>query len=684
MPTQHTRKIGRITHQWGSTIMPVLDPDTGLVTTLLVERGGERTNAYVTELRPNEDTIFLEGPGITPEQASSAYILSLLKDENPGYRRHRSAFFVEKEFSDDGTRYETTRLRADLYTAVASQRPDLFKPEELANLPEHVFRKYMTDRPAEISPENLDGWKLDFSRETVKGVASYIREKSIEADAWRYSGLSPVYRWLNGDAIHPIHNSRKSEQIKNIPIADLAEDVVVIAKALGADDLTMRASEVADTERRATGDDYAKRGSPYFEIVDAHSSAVRDMRGIMRDVKDGKHSDGQKKHKKGRVHEEMPEWKLRVLEKLEPMLENKVVGSRFYGFDLVESPERGEVTDSRGHGLPVRVLTTTDEERARKAYASTGIKQAPSRRPDSLRASLFRSYELLGEIYRAAVPFYIQDIKEDPSGRIQILPRNVNTTFSHFRTNDGSTMVCVPIDDFKYLSPALVYSHTRLVGMWEQWMRLLGTAKNDRDFRREFMRTLNSHLPDKHPSADMLNQAYSSSALLKRLFDTEKRFAREITTGMRRVDERELDGVIMLSPERFKTTHRLAGEKYKALTDIFSEIDRACADPIKELKRLDAQMPSDVTLFRLFPRSMSAGLDTLNTHERERGMFRQIVSMYGVDPPEAAAAYEDEVLKSAQATHGRIRDLREKNHVKGRMIFALADLAGRNIQTVEI
>ena len=125
MTTQNTPKIGRLTHQWGSTTMPLIDPDTGIVTTLLVERDGERRNAYVTELIPNADTIFLEGSGITTEQASSAYILALLKSENPGYRQHRSAFFIEQGFLDDRTTYETTRLRADLYNAVASQRPVL-------------------------------------------------------------------------------------------------------------------------------------------------------------------------------------------------------------------------------------------------------------------------------------------------------------------------------------------------------------------------------------------------------------------------------------------------------------------------------------------------------------------------------------------------------------------------------
>ncbi|MBI4177739.1 MAG: hypothetical protein HY516_05265 [Candidatus Aenigmarchaeota archaeon] len=684
MTTQNRPNVYRLTHQWGSTTMPLIDPDTGLVTTLLVERDGERRNAYITELQPNRDTIFLEGAGVAKEQVSSAYILSLLKSENPGYQQHRSAFFVEQGFLDDKTTYETTRLRADLYTAVAAQRPDLFKPEELANLPGYVFKKHMANRPVEISPEDAGKWRLDFSQDTVKGVASYIREKSAEAGAWRYTGLKPVYKWLSGETIHPTHNSRKSEQIKDVSTADLAEDVVAMARALGADDLAVRASDIADTERKTMGDDYARRGSPYFEIVDAHRSAVRDMRGIMREVGDDKPAAKKAKTKKGRVHDEMPEWKARLLEKLEPLLENKVVGSRFYGFDLVEMAERGEETGKPVHGLPIRVLTTTNEERAKRTYASAGIMQAPSRRSASLRTSLLRSYELLGEIYKAAVPLYISGIQEDLGGRIRMLPRNVNTSFKHTRTNDNSSMACIQTDDMRYLSPAFGYSHSKLIDTWVQWMRLVGNAKADRNFRRNFVRALNSDLPDNHPAAGMLKEAYFGSALLKKLFGTERTFAREITTGMRRVDASEMEAVTGFSPAQFTEMHRSAGEKYKTLSMIFSDLGRACAEPIEELKVIDKQIPNDVTLFRLFTRSMSANLDILNIHERERAMFRQVVSMYGIDPSEVMSAYEDVILKTAQATHNRIRELKEKHQIKSRFVSAMVDLSGRIIDTVDL
>ncbi len=683
--TTHTKpKIGRLTHQWGSTTMPLIDPDTGIVTTLLVERDGERRNAYVTELRPNIDTIFLEGAGVAQEQVSSGYILSLLKSENPGYQRHRIAFFVEQGFLDDRTTYETTRLRADLYSAVAAQRPDLFKPEELDNLTGYIFRKHMADRPAEISPEDADKWRLDFSQETVRHVASYIREKSVETGAWRYSGLAPVYRWLGGETIHPTHNTRKSEQIKDVPIADLAEDVVVMSNTLGAYDLAERAAEVADTERRAMGDEYARRGSPYFEIIDAHRSAVHDMRGIMRETGDGKPADKTRKTKKGRVHDEMPEWKARVLEKLEPLLKNKVVGSRFYSFDLVEMSERGEGTEKPGHGLPIRILTTTSEERAKRTYDSTGIRQAPSRRPDSLRTSLLRSYEILGEIYRAAVPLYIQDLEVDSRGQITLLPRHVADSLCQVTTGGSRVMACINLDEMRFLSPEFGYSHPQLIDLWSKWISVQAKAKKDRPYRRNLMRTLNQHLPDEHPASDILNQVYSNSPLLRRLYETERSFARDFTTAMRQVDSYELSVVVDAPAPAFALAQRYTNEKHRVMSEVFSDLEGACAELIEELKQSDLKIPRDVTMFRMSPRSVSTKLDTVDTSATERSLFRRILSAYGLDPSDIISEYDNVVLKSAQATHDRVKDLKEKHNIVGKFVFGMISMRSRTPSMIEL
>lgn len=666
----HIEKLYHISHSKGSIFLPLRDPVDGTVPKLPIDRDGQ-DERFVTELRPG-DTIYVKGSGIPETSADFSEIKGILRRKRADYNEDRAELFIELGFLDDQSVYETTRLSYDLYHAVAQQRPDLFRREEIENLDKYIFRGLRHDRPDELTAEQVEQWRYNFSPQTVSNVFRYIAETARDAFAqegirWRY-GDGAIKSWLRGVIIHPTHGTRR--------LNDLV-DAMFIGNALNSNELEERATNIVAAAERAQQYPRAKDENAYFRLIDGHKTVSFIVRGLMGGTpsRSRRYGNGTIDESNIRIHENLPDWTKAVLEELAPRVEHGVVEAQVYSTDVVEVNRDTTPTDQapKGEGLSRNViLVGSDETQREEVYRSIGAREKPARRVNRLQRDLEGSIELLRDIYEAAVPFYVSSISLTGNAA-RIMPDVPIGIASFNKLNE--IRPCINLDQLRFLSPVENYSSRTMVQTYEQWDKLLLTASRERNFRRDLIKRYRQGNVDIYALFDRFMPIFEESPLLREMF-TEKQFLRVISTGSRYADIRVLEALPNTNPRTIEQAYGVINAK---LLSFLIGIENAVAGKIEELKELDQNIPQDLTMFRTIERAMAPSFRTYeDNYVRERQLFEQLLQRYGINPHRIIALYDNTVSIVSDLTVKRISD-----GSKGKIInFAIIDpLTGKQIVT---
>src|SRR3989338_2843341 len=488
LPTTR-RRAYRIQHSGGTAFVPLYAED-GTISTIPVDRNGHQEE-YVTGLRPG-DIIYVQGSGVSESSASFDNIKGVLKRKVPAYAQDRSDYFLELGFLDDRTIHETTRLRYDLFHAVASQKPELFAENERNNLDDYVFRRF-----------DENGNQRDFSRSTARKVADYIATTAKGAFSsmnrnWPYSKKqnSAVGTWLRGNVIHPTNVRGDTGSM---------EDTFWIANALGIDDFERRASEVHNAAELAEKGDYsAKSQNPYFRLTDAHRSVTNTIRGI-KGGGGSKDSSGNHGPRHPNIYANMPEWTATVMEELAPRAENRIIEAQFYSADFADVPDNDGKEEPHSKGFGKNIVLVRKKDGRDDVYKSIGVPQVPRRRKNKLQEDLEGSIETLYKIYRASIPLIVKD-------------------YIKYRDSTPSTFVtgkpggrCVEMSLFEFLSPMFSYTPKSLADAYRNDIDDILNAVNENAIDVD-----KQHLQLRRQRQNVVESMYNKSPLLKDVYSSSE------------------------------------------------------------------------------------------------------------------------------------------------------------------
>ncbi len=667
-----------VTHSKGSLFLPLREED-GTVPRIPVDRTGQN-ELYVTELRP-DDTIYVEGEG---SDIKLADVIGALRRMVPDYENDRANYIIGVSFigdlSPDADRkpkpvYETTRLRYDLFHAVAKQAPNLFEPEELANLDNDIFRRLDFARPGEFTETELNEQRHGFSRETVARISAYVETKSKElfkqmGTPWTYK-KGAIGSWLDGSVIHPTHGSRRPEKL---------EDAFWIAYALDSAGFEQRASGIVETAHKSA-DDPSKRGEdPYFRLVDAHRIFTNELMGLG-NGKTGK-STGTGTHmpagSKARVHKVLPVWFEAVKKELAPRIENRITEARIHSVNVVDIGSRGTAHNgaSGTNGLPKKVILVDDANRD-EIYSSIGAQEKPLRRPQRLVRDLGHSLEIVRSAYEKAVSMVVEDIFVHEKGGA-VGGNASNTDLWGVINAGGEYRLTINLDLLRFLSPIDRYSAEFMIAYQHEWNRVSEAALKNRGFRRYLVRelekgvpdfrmlkkkTLNPQecqtVPDEYPGVAGLADVYKGSVLLKELF-SEKTFIKTITRGDRLADSfvtgRNSAAIAGVPPHERAFTGEMTGIIKQR--EIFARrLEAALSREIAALKKADEYIPQELTMFRKYPRSVFPAFDLFNKYGAERALLGEFLRRYAMDPWHVIGLYDNVALGLAGKVSETIRDV---------------------------
>ncbi|MCH8003347.1 MAG: hypothetical protein IH934_01850 [Nanoarchaeota archaeon] len=604
----------------------------------------------MTELRRG-DTFYIQVSGVPEISADFSEIKSILKRKRPDYSEDRSYMFIELGFLDDRSVHETTRLRYDLYHAVAMQKPDLFTETEIKYLDDYVFRRLRNDRSNELAADEMEQWRYQFSSETLSKVSTYISETASnaynkEGRIWNYGG-GAIKAWLDGKILHPTRGTRKLDDLVG---------TMWIANSLNSDAFERRAIDIASTVEKAQQYPQVKDESPYFRLIDGHKTVTSMVRGLIEDLVKTPQNDGNRM-KDGsniRIHANLPEWAKAVMEEIAPRIEHGIVEVQLYSTDIVEvapyitSTKQTPRAKGQSHSI---VLVGNDDTQRDEAYASIGVVEMPAKRGNRLQRDLEGSIEILGNIYEAAVPLFVEGISL--SGNMATVMPNIPGNITVFNGHNEAKTI-INLDRLRFLSPVENYSASTMLQTYKKWDEMHSKARRDRNYRRGLVTQYRRGDVGGQPLFDRFIPIYNESPLLREMFD-EKQFLRIISSGARIADTSILQSVTNSPPATLDQLQRQFNDR---ILEILSRLENIVIDKIEELKESDQNIPPDLTMFRTIGRSMSPSFRTHgDNYLRERQLFADLLERYGINPHRIITLYDDTVSKVSDLTAKRISDV---------------------------
>ncbi|GEM_PF-4107968 len=580
-------------------------------------------------------------------------IASILYEQVEGYREARRFCYA-----NDESGYETTRLRMDIVTALVAARPDLFEPEEAANLQDYIFRR--------------EG--QDFSQGTNSRLAEYMAEvfsnRGIERSPGTYN------RWLGGETIHP----------------ESLEDAIMIADELNSPAMRQRARGIRDTP---------KGSNPYFQLVHIHSTLMRIL-ARPKGQGDATRSPERAQQQRQRVFQDFPSWYDPVLERLKGRIEEGIVETYVHGIEIVEKQQGSEGTGGDTETMLHKGVMEFRQEDAPETrsgtYSRLGVR-APENRGAALERKLqtmFDAYERILEIYfgnwvTGRFEENLSTMTRRIGDRTTYVPANVFTELlerhpflgigfpaeqpdahqEHTQNPDrglfelvgysGRNWAVPEMTNLRWLSPQYGYSIKRVLDEHNAHLNLIEQLLRDRTQRRAFARELERTLPRDAAMFNALSGFYNSSVMLQCMY-SQNRFIALMSDLNRAVVLETLNNSQAQSSEA-KTAYMhmyRSSLKYinENLQEKFERIGRLYPGAVSELRAADAELPPELVFFRAFPHISRAVIDKRDGGP-ERSVLYQVAGSYGVGPETYMRMLDDAIIRGAKAFNARINELRQ-------------------------